>query len=95
MPNQKRMERFRRLRPIKAVQAWLDGAFGINEEWALCISIRREPGVTLSDEEITNVMVKAWDEELDAAACLERMVARSQEAAPIIWTDSRFVGEIL
>jgi len=71
--NKERFERLRALTPLAAVRAWLDGDFGIGDEPALLAAIRRDPRVTGSDDDITDVICEAIDDGLDAAACLERL----------------------
>ncbi len=75
MPNQQRMETLKKLPPLEAVQAWLDGDFGIDEEPALCAAIRKDFRITLSDDDIADVIFEAMGDECDAATCLERLVA--------------------
>ena len=74
MRDNKRFERLRALSPIEAVQAWLDGAFGFDDEPALLEAIRRDSRVQLSDKEITDVILAAMDDESNAQECLERLV---------------------
>ncbi len=71
MPNQQRMETLQQLSPLEAVQAWLDGDFGMDEEPALIFAIRKDPRVTLSDEEIEEIVLDAMAEDCDAETCLE------------------------
>lgn len=68
-----RFEKLRTLTPVAAVQAWLNGSFGIGDEPALTYSIRKDALITLSDAEITAAICDAMDQGLDAHACLERM----------------------
>ena len=75
MPNQQRMETLKKLPPLEAVQAWLDGDFGMNEESALCYAIRKDARITLSDDDICEVIFEAMDDGWDATACLERLAA--------------------
>ena len=63
------------LSPMAAVQAWLDGEFGIGDEPALIASIRKDTGVTLSEDGIIDAMCDAIDDGLDAPACLERLAS--------------------
>jgi hypothetical protein len=74
-PNQERFDRLRALSPIDAVQAWLDGAFSIGDEPAMIAAIRRDPRVALSDDDITDIVMEALYEGLDASACLERLAS--------------------
>lgn len=74
-PNQERFNRLRALSPIDAVQAWLDGDFGIGDEPAMIAAIRRDTRVSLSDDDIIDIVMEALDEGLDASACLERLAS--------------------
>ena len=78
--NQERFERLRALSPLEAVQAWLDGSFGMDDEPALLEAIRRDSRVRLSDDIITDLVCEAMDRELDASQCLENIVQASNEA---------------
>ena len=71
--NKERFERLRALAPIDAVRAWLDGDFGIGDEAAMITAIRRDARITLSDDDITDVVCDAMNEDIDALACLERL----------------------
>jgi hypothetical protein len=71
--NKERFESLRALAPIDAVRAWLDGDFGIGDEPAMIEAIRKDARVSLSDDDIIDVVSDAMDEGLDAAACLERL----------------------
>jgi len=74
--DEKRYERLRTLSPIEAVQAFLDGSFGIGDEPALIEAIQRDRRVMMSGKEITDVIFEAMDEDLDAEATLERIAHR-------------------
>ena len=63
------------LPPLEAVQAWLNGDFGMDEEPALCDAIRKDSRITLSDDDISEIIFGAMDDDGDAAACLERLAA--------------------
>lgn len=69
--NRKRFERLRRLSPLDAVQAWLDGDFGMGDEDAMIAAIRKDPRITASDDQIIDTIIDAMGEEADAATCLE------------------------
>src|SRR6476661_8152673 len=62
---QQRFESLRKLAPREAVQAWLNGEFGIDDEPALIEALRRDPRVIGSDDQIIdtfcNAMVEGWD----------------------------------
>lgn len=75
--NQERFDRLRALAPIDAVRAWLDGDFGMGDESALLTAIRKDARVVGSDDDITYAIFDAMDDGLDAAACLESLVALS------------------
>ena len=76
--NKERFERLRALAPIDALQAWLDGDFGIDDEPAMISAIRKDTRVSLSDDQIIDAVCEAMDEGLDAAACLERLAGGSR-----------------
>jgi len=61
------------LAPIDAVQAWLDGDFGLGDELAMIAAIRKDTRVSLSDEDIIDAVCEAMDVGLGAAECLERL----------------------
>ena len=71
--NKKRFETLRALAPVDAVRAWLDGDFGIGDEPALISAIRKDSRISLSDDDITDAIMDAMDDGLDAPACLERL----------------------
>ena len=60
-----RFQSLRKLAPREAVQAWLNGEFGIDDEPALIEALRRDPRVIGSDDQIIdtfcNAMVEGWD----------------------------------
>lgn len=61
--NPERFESLRKLTPIKAVKAWMEGDFGIGDEPALLEAIRKDKRITLSDEQIEDIMADAMDDE--------------------------------
>lgn len=71
--NRERTDALKKLEPLAAIQAWLDGDFGMDEEPALCAAIRKDSCIELTDAEISDVIIEAMDEDCDAAACLERL----------------------
>jgi hypothetical protein len=71
--NKERFARLQALPPVEAVRAWLEGDFGIGDEPAMIVAIRKDPRVTLSDDDLIDAMCDAMDENLDAPACLERL----------------------
>lgn len=71
--NQNRFDQLKALSPLAAVQAWLDGDFGIGDEPALIFSIRKDARIGASDDDIFDAMCDAIDAGLDAAACLDRL----------------------
>lgn len=73
MQNKNRFESLRALAPLDAVQAWLDGAFGFGDEPALIEAIRKDDRVSLSNDQIMEVICEAIDKGLDVRTCLERL----------------------
>jgi hypothetical protein len=71
--NRKRFESLSALAPVDAVRAWLDGDFGMGDEPALISAIRKDARISLSDDDITDAILDAMDNGLDAPACLERL----------------------
>ncbi len=74
--NRERFERLRLLNPLDAIQAWIDGSFGIGDEPALIEAIRKDFRVVMPDNEIIEIMCDAMDEEWDASKCLKKLVGR-------------------
>jgi hypothetical protein len=73
--NRARFERLSGLAPLGAVRAWLDGDFGMGDEPALILAIRKDERVSLSDDDIIDTICDAMDEGLDGSACLERLAS--------------------
>jgi hypothetical protein len=73
MPDEQRMTRLKQLSPVESIQCWLDGDFGLDEESSLCFAIRKDPRITLSDDEIFDGVTEAIDTECNAHQCLERL----------------------
>lgn len=73
MQNKERFESLRLLAPIQAVQAWLEGGFGIGHEPALTEAIRKDTQVSLSDDQIAEAICDAMVEGLNAQECLESL----------------------
>jgi hypothetical protein len=71
-------KRLRGLEPLAAVQAWLDGEFGIGDEPALLAAICKDTRVDLSDEGIADAIFETMNEKLDAKSCLACLVALSE-----------------
>ena len=71
--NKKRFETLSALAPVDAVRTWLDGDFGMGDESALISAIRKDSRISLSDDAITDAIMDAMDDGLDAPACLERL----------------------
>jgi hypothetical protein len=71
--NKKRFESLSALAPIDAVRAWLAGDFGMGDEPALISAIRQDRRISLSDDDITEAILDAMDNGMDATACLERL----------------------
>jgi hypothetical protein len=75
MIDQNRFESLKKLAPVEAVKAWLEGSFGIGDEPALIEAIRKDNRVTRSDNEIIDFMADAMLEEEanDPQQCLDRL----------------------
>jgi hypothetical protein len=71
--NKEPSPRLRALSPIDAVQAWLDGDFGIGDEPAMIAAIRMDTRIVMSDDGIEDVIFNAMNERLDASTCLEQL----------------------
>jgi hypothetical protein len=71
--NKKRFESLSALAPVDAVRAWLDGDFGMGDEPALISAIRKDTRISLTDDDLTDAILDAMDNGLDAPACLERL----------------------
>jgi len=77
MTNQNRSEKLRTLSPVEAVQTWLDGDFGFDDEPALIAAIRKDSRITRSNDEIIDFMADAlMEEKADAQKYLE-LLAKS------------------
>ena len=76
--NPKHFEVLRKLTPVAAVKAWMEGDFGIGDEAALIEAIRKDKRITRSDDEIIDFMADALMEEeaSDAQQCLDRLAVR-------------------
>ena len=75
----KRYERLRKLSPLKAIQAWMDGDFSINEEKALLDAVRTGTNTKLSDNEVADLIWESIDFEDDAQTCLSKIRARKRD----------------
>ncbi|HEX6985854.1 MAG TPA: hypothetical protein VF170_10770 [Planctomycetaceae bacterium] len=71
----KRDKALSRLTPIEAIRAFLAGEFGIGDETAIVAAIRRDPRVTLTEDEVLEVLGDALEEGVDAETCLARLMA--------------------
>ena len=73
MRDRQRFESLRKLAPREAVQAWLNGEFGIDDEPALIEALRRDPRVIGSDGQIIDTFCNAMVESWDAQRTFERL----------------------
>ena len=71
--NNEPSQKFKTLSPIEAVQAWLDGDFGIGDEPAMIAAIRMDTRIVMSDDDIVDAIFNAMDEGFDASTCLEQL----------------------
>ncbi len=56
-----RQARLARLSPDGAIRAFLAGDFGPNDEAVLCDAIRKDAGVTLTDDEMMTVFMDCFE----------------------------------
>lgn len=75
--DKQRSENLRSLAPLDAIQAWMDGGFGLGDESAMIEAIRKDKRVSFTDEEIEDIVFEAMDDGLDAPACLELLAGVS------------------
>jgi len=74
MIDQKRFDSLKKLSPVEAVKAWLEGSFGIGDEAALIEAIRKDNRITRSDNEIIDFMADAMlEESSEAQQWLDRL----------------------
>lgn len=69
--NRKRPERLRSLTPLQAIQAWMNGEFGVGDEGSLLQAIRKDARVTLDDEVIAVVVATTIREKWSAEDCFK------------------------
>lgn len=73
--DKQRYDRLSALAPIDAIGSWLDGDFGMGDEPALISAIRKDPRVSMSDDDIEDVIMDAMEDGLDPTACLEKLAS--------------------
>jgi hypothetical protein len=61
------------LTPVQAIEAWLDGKVGIDDEEILLEVIRRDRRIALDNDQIIDFVFEAMEEGLDARQCLARL----------------------
>ncbi|SPE52914.1 hypothetical protein SBV1_1610006 [Verrucomicrobia bacterium] len=77
MDNQ-HFEHLRKLSPVEAARAWLNGDFGLDEEPAMIEAIRKDKRIRLSDDEIIDFFADVVSEDdWDAQRCLDELAHRS------------------
>jgi hypothetical protein len=74
-PNAERVAWLRSLSPRDAVKAFLDGDFGLAEEFAIIEAIRKDPRISISDDEIMDILSDNMDEDADADDVFAMLVA--------------------
>ncbi len=89
--NQERFDRLRKLNPLQAVQAWINGDFGMDEEPALIEAFRKNPLIRWSDDEICDIMMAAMDEELTASQAFERLTRATRFFPPSDLADEELI----
>lgn len=72
-PDFARHARLASLSPVGAIRAFIEGAFGMNEESAIAFAIRQDPDVLLSDDEIVDQLAPAMGTDADPQALLDRL----------------------
>ena len=78
--NQERFEHLRNLTPLEAIQAMLEGDFGIGDQSAIAEAIRKDARIKLSDEEIINFLRQALlEEDCNAQKCWDELLLRSPQ----------------
>jgi hypothetical protein len=77
MQNKQRLEYLRKLSPVDAVKAWLDGDFRIGDEPALIEAIRKDTRIRLPDESLMDILLDAMDTDMTPQQCLEKLAAAS------------------
>ena len=73
--NRDRFEKLKSLTPIQAVEAWLNGEFGIGDEPAMIAAIRKDQRIQLSDQMIIQLIGDAMADEIEPTDCLERLAS--------------------
>jgi hypothetical protein len=73
--NKERFDKLLSLTPIDAIQAFLDGDFGIGDERAIISAIRKDERITLSDDEIIDSIFDAMEKNLNSSECFERLAS--------------------
>jgi hypothetical protein len=74
MQDSERFERLRKLSPIDAAKAWLQGDFGLDDEPALIEALRKDKNIMLYDDKIIDLFADAMmEEDVSAEELLERL----------------------
>ena len=74
MQDSERFERLRKLSPIDAAKAWLQGDFGLDDEPALIEALRKDKNIMLYDDKIIDLFADAMmEEDVSADELLERL----------------------
>jgi hypothetical protein len=74
MNHAERFERLKRLTPLEATRAWLEGDFDLDDEPALIEALRKDKRISLSDDKIIDLFAEAiMEEDVDAQEFLERL----------------------
>ncbi len=78
--NQERFEHLRSLAPLEAIQAMLEGDFGIGDQSAIAEAIRKDTRIELSDEAIIDFLRQALlEEHCNAQKCLDELLRRGPQ----------------
>ena len=73
--DKKRFARLSALSPMEAIQAWLDGDYGLGDWPAMVSAIRKDSRISISDTAIVDFMDEAAMKPLLASTCMKRLVA--------------------
>ena len=67
-------DRLDHLDAMTAIKAWLLGDYKRGEERVLILAIRRETGLELTDREIRDVLIEAFNDNMTAMSVFERLL---------------------
>ncbi|HEY5911186.1 MAG TPA: hypothetical protein VJA21_11345 [Verrucomicrobiae bacterium] len=74
---QERFQQLSNMTPVEGVNAWLHGDFGTGEGPALIKVIRKDRRITLSDDEMMDMLCDAAAASCDAQRCLDDLTRKT------------------